>query len=77
MRLQCGFSIAGHNNDSKSGMFGRDDITRDFCTANDVWYQAYSPLGGITNVDVLGRMILLTAFICLLVRAASALRSSR
>eukprot|EP00037_Helgoeca_nana_P031977 m.411519 g.411519 ORF g.411519 m.411519 type:complete len:298 (-) comp28678_c0_seq1:22-915(-) len=50
---QCGYSIANHNNAS-FGFLGRDDATREFCTANGVWYQAYSPLGGLSGIDVLG-----------------------
>ena len=46
---QCGFSIGGHN-DSK---FGRDFGTLDKCREKKITYSAYSPLGGLSGVDVL------------------------
>lgn len=54
--LQCGYSIAAHNNAS-FGFLGRTDATREYCTKNGVWYQAYSPLGGLSGVDVLGEVL--------------------
>ena len=39
---QCGFSIAGHSNDT----WGRDDATVEMCKKYGIQYQAYSPLGG-------------------------------
>jgi diketogulonate reductase-like aldo/keto reductase len=47
---QCGYSI-GHHNSSEDG---GDDATREYCASQGIAYQAYSPLGGLSNVDVLG-----------------------
>jgi 2,5-diketo-D-gluconate reductase A len=47
---QCGFSIGGHN-DTR---YGRDLATLAECRARGVTYSAYSPLGGLSGVDVLG-----------------------
>eukprot|EP00929_Paragymnodinium_shiwhaense_P054588 TRINITY_DN27367_c0_g1_i1.p1 TRINITY_DN27367_c0_g1~~TRINITY_DN27367_c0_g1_i1.p1 ORF type:complete len:317 (-),score=50.94 TRINITY_DN27367_c0_g1_i1:63-1013(-) len=47
---QCGFSIGGHN-DSKDG---RDFDTLTKCKERNITYSAYSPLGGLSGVDVLG-----------------------
>ena len=46
---QCGFSIGGHN----ESVFGRDDATLAKCKAKGITYSAYSPLGGLSHVDVL------------------------
>lgn len=46
---QCGFSIGGHNNSS----FGRDFATLAKCKEKGITYSAYSPLGGLSGVDVL------------------------
>ena len=46
---QCGFSIGGHNNTK----FGRDLQTLDKCREKKITYAAYSPLGGLSGVDVL------------------------
>ena len=40
---QCEFSIGNH-----------DDDALDFCKAHNITYEAYSPLGGLSHVDVLG-----------------------
>eukprot|EP00041_Stephanoeca_diplocostata_P000711 m.16338 g.16338 ORF g.16338 m.16338 type:complete len:306 (+) comp10954_c0_seq2:66-983(+) len=50
---QCGYSIANHN----TSLLGRDDATREYCTQHGIQYQAYSPLGGLSGVDVLGNPI--------------------
>ena len=47
---QCGYSIGAHN----SSNAGRNDATREYCQSQGVAYQAYSPLGGLSGVDVLG-----------------------
>jgi diketogulonate reductase-like aldo/keto reductase len=46
---QCGFSIGAHNDST----FGSDDATRERCRERGVQFQAYSPLGGLSGVDVL------------------------
>eukprot|EP00930_Biecheleria_cincta_P032602 TRINITY_DN22607_c0_g2_i1.p1 TRINITY_DN22607_c0_g2~~TRINITY_DN22607_c0_g2_i1.p1 ORF type:complete len:312 (+),score=33.44 TRINITY_DN22607_c0_g2_i1:57-992(+) len=46
---QCGFSIAGHNESTR----GRDMDTLHHCQNNGITYSAYSPLGGLSGVDVL------------------------
>mmetsp|Transcript_33529 Transcript_33529/g.81541 ORF Transcript_33529/g.81541 Transcript_33529/m.81541 type:complete len:257 (-) Transcript_33529:462-1232(-) len=46
---QCGFSIGNHN----SSALGRDFETVGKCREKNVTYSAYSPLGGLTGVDVL------------------------
>ena len=50
---QCGYSIANHDGTKRPGL-GRDDATREYCLAHDIAYEAYSPLGGLSDVDVLG-----------------------
>ena len=64
---QVGFSIAGHpaahggENATRYGclegsrLYGADDATLRLATARGITTQAYSPLGAISNVDVLGR----------------------
>lgn len=47
---QNGFSIAGHN----STLNGRDMATLAKCNEKNITFSAYSPLGGLTGVDVLG-----------------------
>lgn len=47
---QCGFSIGNHD-DSKNG---RDFDTLNKCKELGITYSAYSPLGGLSGVDVLG-----------------------
>lgn len=47
---QCGFSIGNHN----SSAFGRDFQTLAKCREKKITYSAYSPLGGLSGVDVLG-----------------------
>ena len=49
---QCGYSIGNHNN--KRPAIGRDDATREYCQKHGIAYEAYSPLGGLSDVDVLG-----------------------
>ena len=46
---QCGFSIAGHN----KTLLGRDLQTLAKCKEKGITYSAYSPLGGLSGVDVL------------------------
>ena len=45
---QCGFSIGNHNNES----YGRDFQTLQKCKEKGITYSAYSPLGGLSGVDV-------------------------
>ena len=47
---QCGFSIGNHN---KSAL-GRDFATLKKCEEKNITYSAYSPLGGLSGVNVLG-----------------------
>lgn len=49
---QCQHSIGAHNN-SQNTLNGGDDRTVKFCQANGISYSAYSPLGGLSGVDVL------------------------
>lgn len=46
---QCGFSIGSHDAAERGG----DDATREYCQANGIAFEAYSPLGG-GKIDVLG-----------------------
>ena len=46
---QCGFSIGNHN----STALGRDLDTLATCRQKGITYSAYSPLGGLSGVDVL------------------------
>ena len=46
---QCGYSIGSHDAAERGG----DDATREFCRANGIAFEAYSPLGG-GKIDVLG-----------------------
>ena len=47
---QCGFSIGNHNDTQ----YGRDFATLAKCREKKITYSAYSPLGGLSGVDVLG-----------------------
>jgi len=47
---QCGFSIGNHN----FSTYGRDMQTLIKCREKGITYSAYSPLGGLSGVDVLG-----------------------
>ena len=47
---QCGFSIGNHN----ESLFGRDMQTLAKCKEKGITYSAYSPLGGLSGIDVLG-----------------------
>lgn len=51
---QCGYSIHGHGGNS-GGItpLGRDTATRDACRKHGVTFSAYSPLGGLSGIDVL------------------------
>ena len=49
---QCGYSIGNHKNDARD--IGRDDATREYCLKQGIAYEAYSPLGGLSDIDVLG-----------------------
>lgn len=46
---QCGFSIGNHNASS----LGRDLATLAKCRERKITYSAYSPLGGLSHIDVL------------------------
>ena len=46
---QCGMSIGAHNRST----FGSDRTTLERCRLRGVTYQAYSPLGGLSDVDIL------------------------
>lgn len=46
---QCGFSVGNHNNSN----YGRDFDTLKKCKERGITYSAYSPLGGLSGVDVL------------------------
>merc|ERR1719313_1851399 len=46
---QCGFSIGNHN----SSIYGRDMQTLAKCREKGITYSAYSPLGGLSGVEVL------------------------
>jgi diketogulonate reductase-like aldo/keto reductase len=46
---QCGMSVGAHN----SSTFGSDRTTLERCRDRGVTYQAYSPLGGLSGVDIL------------------------
>ena len=47
---QCGFSIGGHSHSA----LGRDIATLRKCEELNITYSAYSPLGGLSGVNVLG-----------------------
>ena len=54
---QCGHSIAHHTLNQtaatcKGGYCGGDDATVAFCAANHIQYSAYSPLGGLSGLDI-------------------------
>merc|ERR1711904_611570 len=46
---QCGFSIGGHND----AVHGSDLETLKHCQDLGITYSAYSPLGGLSGIDVL------------------------
>ena len=46
---QCGFSVGGHSTPT----FGRDFDTFNKCKEKGITFSAYSPLGGLSGVDVL------------------------
>jgi 2,5-diketo-D-gluconate reductase A len=46
---QCGFSVGNHNNSSH----GRDFETLAKCREKGITYSAYSPLGGLSGIDIL------------------------
>lgn len=50
---QCGFSVGNHN----SSESGRDFETLSKCKERGITYSAYSPLGGLSGVDVLGNPV--------------------
>jgi len=63
---QCAYSVAGHpashNGDSKfcqegSALYGSDDATVEMSRALGVTFQAYSPLGTISKVNVMGHAL--------------------
>jgi diketogulonate reductase-like aldo/keto reductase len=47
---QCGFSIGIPDRSE----LGRDAATRKYCKDNSIFYEAYSPLGGLSKINVLG-----------------------
>jgi diketogulonate reductase-like aldo/keto reductase len=49
---QCGFSIGNHNNTDDRNL-GRDDATLKYCQDQGIAYEAYSPLGGLSKIDIL------------------------
>lgn len=54
---QCGHSIGHHTwnqtaGSSRAGYTGGDDSTVAFCAAHGIQYSAYSPLGGLSGLDV-------------------------
>lgn len=54
---QCGHSIGHHTaNQTKQtdaeGYYGGDDTTVDYCQTHNITYMAYSPLGGLSGLDV-------------------------
>lgn len=51
---QCGFSVGEHN----SSHNGRDFETLNKCKERNITYSAYSPLAGLTDVDVFSNPIL-------------------
>merc|ERR1712094_26462 len=50
---QCGFSVGNHN----ASTFGRDMQTLAKCKEKGITYSAYSPLGGLSGVNVLGNPV--------------------
>jgi diketogulonate reductase-like aldo/keto reductase len=46
---QCGHSIGNTQNTLNGG----DDRTVEWCQANGISYSAYSPLGGLSGIDIL------------------------
>ena len=52
---QCGFSIHGHGgNNGAETPLGRDTATLQGCRAHNVTYSAYSPLGGLSHINLFG-----------------------
>ena len=54
---QCGHSIGHHTSNqtassAERGYPGGDDATVAFCMANRIQYSAYSPLGGLSGLDI-------------------------
>jgi len=51
---QCGYSIHGHGGNDAGAVtpLGRDTATRDMCRKHGVAYSAYSPLGGLSHIDL-------------------------
>ena len=57
---QCGFSIHGHGgNDGTVTPLGRDIPTMEACQRNNVTYSAYSPLGGLSHIDIFHNPVVL------------------
>lgn len=48
---QCGHSVGAHNNTHRPKI-GGDDATAKFCADNGISYSAYSPLGGLSGLDI-------------------------
>lgn len=48
---QCGHSIGAHNA-SHNPAFGGDDETVKFCQKHGIVYEAYTPLGGLSGLDI-------------------------
>lgn len=51
---QCGYSIHGHGGNAGAVTpLGRDTATRNACRQHGITFSAYSPLGGLSGIDVL------------------------
>ena len=48
---QCGHSVGAHNN-THNPRIGGDDATAKFCAEHGISYSAYSPLGGLSGLDI-------------------------
>lgn len=54
---QCGHSIGHHTQNQtvgtlKAGYAGGDDETLEFCQKKGIQYSAYTPLGGLSGLDI-------------------------
>ena len=48
---QCGHSVGAHNS-THNPKYGGSDVTAKFCADHDISYSAYSPLGGLSGLDI-------------------------
>jgi len=48
---QCSHAVGSHNATHEPEL-GGDDMTATFCKANGISYSAYSPLGGLSGIDI-------------------------